>query len=171
MPRRIFGVDAFTAEAFGGNPAAVCLVEAGAASAIAWPDEAWMQALAAEMNLSETAFVVPFDDAFGLRWFTPTSEVQLCGHATLASAHVLWETGTVGREDPVQFDTRWKGRLSRDARRRRDRAQLPRRAVDARCGAGRALGRARRAPASRRAERPASSRRGGGRERASSACS
>jgi PhzF family phenazine biosynthesis protein len=112
MHRRIFGVDAFTATCFGGNPAAVCLLDTDAQSAVAWPDEAWMQGLAAEMNLSETAFVAPLDDAFGLRWFTPTSEVQLCGHATLASAHVLWETGTVSREALVQFDTRWKGRLT-----------------------------------------------------------
>lgn len=112
MPRRIFGVDAFTAMLFGGNPAAVCLLDAGDESAVEWPAEAWMQALAAEMNLSETAFVAPFDETFGLRWFTPTSEVQLCGHATLASAHVLWETGTVSREVPVQFDTRWKGQLT-----------------------------------------------------------
>jgi predicted PhzF superfamily epimerase YddE/YHI9 len=110
MPRRIFGVDAFTAVPFSGNPAAVCLLEPDS-SAVEWPDEAWMQALAAEMNLSETAFVVPSDDAFGLRWFTPTSEVQLCGHATLASTHVLWETGTVRQDVPVKFGTRWKGPL------------------------------------------------------------
>jgi PhzF family phenazine biosynthesis protein len=110
MSRRIFGVDAFTAVPFAGNPAAVCLVEPDA-SAVEWPDEAWMQTLAAEMNLSETAFVVASDDAFGLRWFTPTNEVQLCGHATLASAHVLWETGTVSQDAPVHFETRWKGRL------------------------------------------------------------
>lgn len=111
MPRRIFGVDAFTAVPFAGNPAAVCLLDPDS-SAVEWPDEEWMQALAAEMNLSETAFVARSDDAFGLRWFTPTSEVQLCGHATLASAHVLWETGTVSRDMPLQFETRWKGQLA-----------------------------------------------------------
>jgi PhzF family phenazine biosynthesis protein len=80
----MFVVDAFTQDAFGGNPAAVCLLDAPA-------DSAWMQSVAAEMNLSETAFVVPAGAEFGLRWFTPEVEVDLCGHATLASAHVLWE--------------------------------------------------------------------------------
>ena len=97
-------VDAFTAAAFSGNPAAVCLLEAPA-------DAAWMQALAAEMNLSETAFVVPDGSgAFGLRWFTPTAEVDLCGHATLASAHVLFEMGALPTDGAAQFDTR-SGRL------------------------------------------------------------
>jgi PhzF family phenazine biosynthesis protein len=94
-------VDAFTSEAFSGNPAAVCLLDGPA-------DPGWMQAVAAEMNLSETAFVHP-DDAgapFSLRWFTPTVEVELCGHATLASAHVLWETGCLPRTEPARFDTR-----------------------------------------------------------------
>ena len=78
-------VDAFTAEAFRGNPAAVCVLGGGD-----WPADAWMQALAAEMNLSETAFVRPRPDGdHDLRWFTPAVEVDLCGHATLASAHVL----------------------------------------------------------------------------------
>ena len=70
-----------------------------------------MQAVAAEMNLSETAFVVPMDGAWSLRWFTPLAEVALCGHATLASAHVLWETGRLGPESPALFDTRQSGRL------------------------------------------------------------
>ena len=97
-------VDAFAEMPFSGNPAAVCLLEASA-------DAAWMQALAAEMNLSETAFVVPGGDgAFGLRWFTPTFEIDLCGHATLASAHVLFETGVLGPDDAARFDTR-SGRL------------------------------------------------------------
>ena len=94
-------VDAFADAPFTGNPAAVCLLDAPT-------DEAWMQRLAAEMNLSETAFVVPEGDAFGLRWFTPTTEVDLCGHATLAAAHVLFETGAVDGE--ARFDTR-SGRL------------------------------------------------------------
>src|SRR5690606_24222834 len=84
---------------FGGNPAAVCLLDRPA------PD-AWMQALATEMNLSETAFLVPNGDGFGLRWFTPALEVDLCGHATLASAHVLWETGRLGEDEPARFMTR-----------------------------------------------------------------
>lgn len=92
---RVFQVDAFTGAAFGGNPAAVCLLASPA-------DPAWMQAMAAEMNLSETAFVEPGADGFGLRWFTPTAEVALCGHATLASAHVLHETGQV-RGDVITF--------------------------------------------------------------------
>jgi len=94
----LYHVDAFTNERFRGNPAAVCLLDRPA-------DAAWMQSVAAEMNLAETAFVVPRDDAFSLRWFTPTTEVPLCGHATLASAHVLWETARLRPEDPARFDT------------------------------------------------------------------
>src|SRR5205085_12493229 len=82
----LFQVDAFTDRPFAGNPAAVCLLSEDR------PAD-WMQAVAAEMNLSETAFVRPIEGGFGLRWFTPTVEVDLCGHATLASAHVLWESG------------------------------------------------------------------------------
>lgn len=107
MPRSeipIFHVDAFATEAFRGNPAAVCLLDAPR-------DDAWMQRVAAEMNLSETAFVSRDDDdaagpAWGLRWFTPTTEVPLCGHATLASAHVLWESGALGAGDTARFETR-----------------------------------------------------------------
>ncbi len=95
----IFQVDAFAAEPFSGNPAAVCLLEREAESD-------WMQSVAGEMNLSETAFVVPRDDGFGLRWFTPVSEVDLCGHATLASAHVIWETGRLAEADTARFHTR-----------------------------------------------------------------
>jgi predicted PhzF superfamily epimerase YddE/YHI9 len=97
-------VDAFTSVAFRGNPAAVCLLDAAA-------DDDWMQALAAEMNLSETAFVVPWGDGYDLCWFTPTSPVELCGHATLASAHALWETGRLGRDLPAHFHTRTRGEL------------------------------------------------------------
>jgi PhzF family phenazine biosynthesis protein len=79
-------VDAFTDRPFAGNPAAVCVLPAGR-------DERWMQLVAREMNLAETAFLVRRSDGFDLRWFTPTCEVDLCGHATLASAHVLWEDG------------------------------------------------------------------------------
>jgi len=99
MPVPLFQVDAFTGEAFKGNPAAVCLLETEA-------DAAWMQNVAAEMNLSETAFLCPEGDAWRLRWFTPSVEVDLCGHATLASAHVLWETGAAASDETIEFDTR-----------------------------------------------------------------
>ncbi|MEO0559755.1 MAG: PhzF family phenazine biosynthesis protein [Bacteroidota bacterium] len=97
-------VDAFAERPFTGNPAAVCLLESPA-------PEAWMQAVAGEMNLSETAFVVPAGDAFDLRWFTPTLEVDLCGHATLASAHVLFEAGELVPGTEARFDTK-SGRLT-----------------------------------------------------------
>ncbi len=71
-----------------------------------WPDDGWCAALAAELNLSETAFVRADADGFALRWFTPVVEVDLCGHATLAAAHVLWETGRVDEGDAIRFDTR-----------------------------------------------------------------
>ncbi len=92
-------VDAFASGPFSGNPAAVCVLPEPA-------PEAWMQALAAEMNLSETAFLVPHAEGFHLRWFTPAVEVDLCGHATLASAHVLYESGQLGAEEAARFDTR-----------------------------------------------------------------
>ncbi len=96
---RIFQVDAFTERAFAGNPAAVCLLDGPR-------DETWMQQVAAEMNLSETAFVArPQGGVWGLRWFTPTVEVALCGHATLAGAHVLWAEGEVPAEVPIAFST------------------------------------------------------------------
>ena len=100
MTQLLFQVDAFTAEPFASNPAAVCLLEPGAE-----PDPAWMQRVAAEMNLSETAFLRPGPEpgAYGLRWFTPTVEVELCGHATLASAHVLWSEGRIGAGEPIRF--------------------------------------------------------------------
>lgn len=90
-------VDAFTDTPFTGNPAAVCLLDAPA-------DERWMQRLANELGLAETAYVVPEGDhTYGLRWFTPTVEIPLCGHATLASAHALHETGRA--HGPVTFHT------------------------------------------------------------------
>jgi len=95
----IFQVDAFTNRPFAGNPAAVCLLEGPA-------DDGWMQALAAEMNLAETAYVYSVEDGFSLRWFTPAVEVDLCGHATLASAHVLWQTGQLSQTEPARFHTR-----------------------------------------------------------------
>lgn len=95
----IFQVDAFTEKPFTGNPAAVCLLEAPR-------EEEWMQQVAAEMNLSETAFLHPEGEGFRLRWFTPAVEVPLCGHATLASAHILWETGKVPKESAIAFHTK-----------------------------------------------------------------
>jgi len=92
-------VDAFTDRPFSGNPAAVCLLDDER-------DSQWMQAVAAEMNLSETAFVRPLADGFELRWFTPAVEVDLCGHATLASAHVLWSEGVVGDDESIPFHTK-----------------------------------------------------------------
>lgn len=99
-------VDAFTDTAFGGNPAAVCLLDDSSVSSDS-SDSAWMQSVAAEMNLSETAFVAPRPDGdLDLRWFTPTVEVDLCGHATLASAHALWETGRLDSGESARFHTR-----------------------------------------------------------------
>lgn len=97
MGIEIHQVDAFAREPFTGNPAAVCLP--GAAR-----DDVWLQKVAAEMNLSETAFLWAEEGAWRLRWLTPTTEVDLCGHATLASAHVLWETGRA--EGAIRFLTR-----------------------------------------------------------------
>lgn len=99
MGVELFQVDAFTDRAFAGNPAAVCLLRK--------PREAaWMQAVAREMNLSETAFLHPASEGgFSLRWFTPAVEVALCGHATLASAHVLWETGRLAAGETARFHT------------------------------------------------------------------
>jgi len=91
-------IDAFTDRPFSGNPAAVCLLDDER-------DSAWMQAVAAEMNLSETAFVRPVDGSFALRWFTPVAEVELCGHATLAAAHALWSEGIVDIDDAIHFET------------------------------------------------------------------
>lgn len=98
-------VDAFTTERFRGNPAAVCVLPAPA-------DPEWMQKVAAEMNLSETAFLVPRADGWGLRWFTPAVEVALCGHATLASAHVLWESGRLRPDEAAHFHTEQSGVLT-----------------------------------------------------------
>jgi len=94
-----FHVDAFTDRAFRGNPAAVCLLDKARPAR-------WLQAVAAEMNLSETAFVVPSTRGFGLRWFTPQCEVDLCGHATLAAAHVLWHEGIAPTTQLLRFRTR-----------------------------------------------------------------
>jgi PhzF family phenazine biosynthesis protein len=99
MSQRITQVDAFADRPFAGNPAAVCVLEEPR-------DDSWMQAMALEMNLSETAFLVKEGDSYRLRWFTPIVEVDLCGHATLASAHVLWEDGHLAPDAPARFLTR-----------------------------------------------------------------
>ncbi len=91
-------VDAFTGAPFGGNPAAVCILPEPRPAA-------WMQAVASEMNLSETAFLHREERGYNLRWFTPKVEVELCGHATLASAHVLWESGALGLDEQACFTT------------------------------------------------------------------
>ncbi len=98
MSLPIYHVDAFTDRPFGGNPAAVCILPSPQV-------EAWMQSVAREMNLSETAFVHPEGPIFRLRWFTPAVEVALCGHATLATTHVLWETGRVRPDQVISFTT------------------------------------------------------------------
>lgn len=104
---RIFQVDAFTDKPFAGNPAAVCLLPEAR-------DAAWMQQVAAEMNLSETAYLRRRDDgSYDLRWFTPAVEVDLCGHATPASAHVLWEEGHLPLNAQARFHTR-SGLLTAD---------------------------------------------------------
>ena len=98
--QRFTQVDAFTDRPFAGNPAAVCLLSSPA-------DPVWMQQVAREMNLAETAFLVPRPDgSYDLRWFTPAIEVDLCGHATLASAHVLWEEQHLDVGDTARFHTR-----------------------------------------------------------------
>ncbi|MGH7516776.1 MAG: PhzF family phenazine biosynthesis protein [Gemmatimonadales bacterium] len=99
MPQRITVVDAFTETPFAGNSAAVCILPAAR-------DAGWLQAVAREMNHAETAFLLREGDGWRLRWFTPAVEVDLCGHATLASAHVLWEEGHLARSDVVRFQTR-----------------------------------------------------------------
>jgi PhzF family phenazine biosynthesis protein len=99
MGLTIIQVDAFTDKPFSGNPAAVCVLQGPG-------DERWMQSVAAEMNLSETAFLHKQADGYNLRWFTPTVEVGLCGHATLASAHVLWQEGHLRQDQEARFYTR-----------------------------------------------------------------
>lgn len=96
MENKLYQVDAFTDEPFKGNPAGVMIVENE-------PDVDFMQEIAMEMNLSETAFVVPADDHYKIRYFTPAQEVALCGHATLASAHILYELGVKKSGEPILF--------------------------------------------------------------------
>lgn len=95
---RLLQIDAFTSEAFKGNPAAVCFLDGAR-------DDRWMANVAAEMNLSETAFLLPSNDGWSLRWFTPAAEVDLCGHATLASAHALWSEN-ISSDPELHFQTR-----------------------------------------------------------------
>lgn len=99
MVRMIFKVDSFTDVPFRGNPAGVCLL------AEEVPDD-WMQAVAREMNVSETAFVRPLGEAYAIRYFTPAAEVPLCGHATLATAHILWEERRVPEDVPIRFESK-----------------------------------------------------------------
>lgn len=108
MNLHITQVDSFTNRPFAGNPAGVCILPKAA-------DEAWMLKVAGEMNLAETAFLVPRGDGYDLRWFTPTVEVDLCGHATLASAHVLWEDGHLNPNAQARFHTK-SGLLTADRR-------------------------------------------------------
>ena len=99
IPQPFTQVDAFADRPFAGNPAAVCVLPGPR-------DEGWMQLVAREMNLAETAFLVRRTDGYDLRWFTPVSEVDLCGHATLASAHVLWDEGHLAPDAQARFHTR-----------------------------------------------------------------
>jgi len=105
MPTPIYIVDAFTAAPFAGNPAGVCLLMEEA-------DPQWMQRVAAEMNLSETAFVRPVHGGFELRWFTPAAEVELCGHATLATAHLLWSRQLTQAVEMIYFETLYSGGIT-----------------------------------------------------------
>ena len=106
MGLRIVQVDAFASRPFSGNPAGVCVLPAPR-------DERWMQDVAAEMNVAETAFLHPENEGYRLRWFTPTVEMALCGHATLASAHVLWEEGHLAADQQARFHTQ-SGLLTAD---------------------------------------------------------
>ncbi len=99
MSQIVTQVDAFTSTPFAGNPAAVCILSE-------MREDQWLQNVASEMNLAETAFLLKQEDGFQLRWFTPVVEVDLCGHATLASAHVLWEAGYLRSDEQARFHTR-----------------------------------------------------------------
>ena len=135
MSQTIYQVDSFTNKPFQGNPAGVCILNK--------PAEAdWMQKVAREMNLSETAFLVEQEEGYNLRWFTPSAEVDLCGHATLASAHILWETGLLDDNTQARFHTR-SGLLT--AKRQGDWIEMdfpatPEEPVEAPVELGRALG-------------------------------
>ena len=96
---KIYQIDSFTDKPFTGNPAGVCILDEPA-------DEKWMQNVAKEMAVSETAFLYPEDDGYNLRWFAPDAEVDLCGHATMASAHILWETDYAQENETLKFSTK-----------------------------------------------------------------
>ncbi len=98
-PRTIYQVDAFTSEPFKGNPAGVCILDQE-------PSVIWMQNMAMEMNLSETAFVFPGKDGRVIRFYTPVAEIHLCGHATLSSSHILYEYGFVKNEEEIKFSSK-----------------------------------------------------------------
>jgi len=98
-PKIIYQVDAFTTVAFKGNPAGVCILDTE-------PDAGWMQNVAMEMNLSETAFVVPQEKFFNIRFFTPEAEMKLCGHATLSASHILYEAGIVATNEKIKFSSK-----------------------------------------------------------------
>jgi PhzF family phenazine biosynthesis protein len=136
MPGQPFTqVDAFADRPFGGNPAAVCLLSVAR-------NTTWMQQVAAEMNLAATAFLIRQPDGFGLRWFTPIGELDLCGHATLASAHALWECGQLPPEAIARFHTR-SGVLTAEHRARTiwlDFPATPATAAPAPAGLSEALG-------------------------------
>lgn len=134
MKVQIFQIDSFARKPFAGNPAAVCLLDSAR-------DEDWMQNLAKEMNLSETAFLYKRSDGFALRWFTPSREVELCGHATLAAAYALWQIGILKPDQKAQFYTK-SGLLT--AQKREDWIELdfpaePIKQVDAPRGLAQAL--------------------------------
>jgi PhzF family phenazine biosynthesis protein len=95
----IYQVDAFTSEPFKGNPAGVCILEKELTGE-------WMQNFAAELHVSETAFITKDKDLFRIRYFTPESEVPLCGHATLASAHIMFETGIINKKETITFSSK-----------------------------------------------------------------
>src|SRR5277367_1343399 len=98
MTLKLAQVDAFTDRAFAGNPAGVCILNEPV-------DDAWMQHVAKEMNLAETAFVLQEDSGYNLRWFTPAAEVELCGHATLATAHIMWEWNILRHDQSAEFSS------------------------------------------------------------------
>jgi PhzF family phenazine biosynthesis protein len=127
---KIFQVDAFAVEPFKGNPAGVCLLDK------AMPED-WMQSLAMEMNLSETAFALRELDHWRLRWFTPKKEVSLCGHATLATSHVLWGAGLVPVDEAIYYET-LSGRLTARLQNGWIELDFPVRPVEA-CGANPAI--------------------------------
>jgi len=95
----IYQVDAFTSEPFKGNPAGVCILDYE-------PSVTWMQNIAMEMNLSETAFVIPGKDCRIIRFYTPEAEIHLCGHATLSASHILYETGIVKSAEVIRFSSK-----------------------------------------------------------------